>query len=46
MRNPPLLEGTEDLTNLSYLNEPAGKRIEIKTNDVVQMLAADPIVLF
>ncbi|KAF9081470.1 Myosin type-2 heavy chain 1 [Mortierella sp. AD031] len=23
MRNPPLLEGTEDLTNLSYLNEPA-----------------------
>lgn len=26
MRNPPLLEGTEDLTNLSFLNEPAGKR--------------------
>lgn len=25
MRNPPLLEGTEDLTNLSFLNEPAGK---------------------
>ncbi|KAF9107889.1 Myosin type-2 heavy chain 1 [Mortierella sp. AM989] len=23
LRNPPLLEGTEDLTNLSYLNEPA-----------------------
>ncbi|KAG0220502.1 P-loop containing nucleoside triphosphate hydrolase protein [Mortierella sp. GBAus27b] len=23
MRNPPLLEGTEDLTNLSYLNEPS-----------------------
>ncbi|KAG0343650.1 Myosin type-2 heavy chain 1, partial [Podila minutissima] len=23
MRNPPLLEGTEDLTNLSFLNEPA-----------------------
>lgn len=24
LRNPPLLEATEDLTNLSYLNEPAG----------------------
>lgn len=24
LRNPPVLEGTEDLTNLSYLNEPAG----------------------
>lgn len=23
LRNPPLLESTEDLTNLSYLNEPA-----------------------
>ncbi|GJN87133.1 hypothetical protein Rhopal_000078-T1 [Rhodotorula paludigena] len=23
LRNPPVLEGTEDLTNLSYLNEPA-----------------------
>lgn len=23
--NPPLLEAAEDLTNLSYLNEPAGK---------------------
>ncbi|CAH7670146.1 P-loop containing nucleoside triphosphate hydrolase protein [Phakopsora pachyrhizi] len=23
LRNPPLLEATEDLTNLSYLNEPA-----------------------
>jgi myosin heavy subunit len=26
LRNPPLLEQTEDLTNLSYLNEPAGMR--------------------
>lgn len=25
LRNPPVLEGTEDLTNLSYLNEPAGE---------------------
>lgn len=25
LRNPPLLEATEDLTNLSYLNEPAGE---------------------
>ncbi|KAJ8295745.1 Myosin-2A [Rhodotorula toruloides] len=24
LRNPPVLEGTEDLTNLSHLNEPAG----------------------
>ena len=24
LRNPPLLEQTEDLTNLSYLNEPSG----------------------
>lgn len=24
LRNPPVLEATEDLTNLSYLNEPAG----------------------
>lgn len=24
LRNPPLLEATEDLTNLSHLNEPAG----------------------
>jgi len=24
LRNPPVLEGTEDLTNLSYLNEPSG----------------------
>ena len=24
LRNPPLLEATEDLTNLSYLNEPSG----------------------
>lgn len=24
LRNPPLLEATDDLTNLSYLNEPAG----------------------
>jgi hypothetical protein len=24
LRNPPLLESTDDLTNLSYLNEPAG----------------------
>ncbi|GAA6049040.1 hypothetical protein JCM3770_005453 [Rhodotorula araucariae] len=23
LRNPPVLEGTEDLTNLSYLNEPS-----------------------
>lgn len=23
LRNPPMLEATEDLTNLSYLNEPA-----------------------
>lgn len=25
LRNPPLLEATEDLTNLSYLNEPSGQ---------------------
>lgn len=25
LRNPPLLEATDDLTNLSYLNEPAGE---------------------
>ncbi|KAG4304362.1 hypothetical protein PORY_002337 [Pneumocystis oryctolagi] len=25
LRNPPILEATEDLTNLSYLNEPSGK---------------------
>ncbi|EMR11110.1 hypothetical protein PNEG_00707 [Pneumocystis murina B123] len=24
LRNPPMLEATEDLTNLSYLNEPSG----------------------
>lgn len=24
LRNPPRLENTEDLTNLSYLNEPSG----------------------
>ncbi len=24
LRNPPMLEATDDLTNLSYLNEPAG----------------------
>ncbi|KAG5463089.1 MAG: P-loop containing nucleoside triphosphate hydrolase protein, partial [Olpidium bornovanus] len=24
LRNPPMLEGTDDLTNLSYLHEPAG----------------------
>lgn len=27
LRNPPVLETTEDLTNLSYLNEPAGTRL-------------------
>ncbi|KAG5456849.1 MAG: hypothetical protein BJ554DRAFT_3294, partial [Olpidium bornovanus] len=26
LRNPPMLEGIDDLTNLSYLNEPAGTR--------------------
>jgi hypothetical protein len=26
LRNPPLLEQTEDLTNLSYLNEPSGRQ--------------------
>ena len=25
LRNPPLLETTDDLTSLSYLNEPAGE---------------------
>lgn len=25
LRNPPLLEGTDDLTSLSYLNEPSGE---------------------
>jgi myosin-5 len=25
LRNPPNMEYTDDLTNLSYLNEPAGK---------------------
>lgn len=25
LRNPPKMEYTDDLTNLSYLNEPAGK---------------------
>lgn len=24
LRNPPVLEAAEDLTSLSYLNEPAG----------------------
>ncbi|KTW28884.1 hypothetical protein T552_01513 [Pneumocystis carinii B80] len=24
LRNPPMLEATEDLINLSYLNEPSG----------------------
>lgn len=24
LRNPPKMEYTDDLTNLSYLNEPAG----------------------
>lgn len=28
LRNPPLLEATDDLTNLSYLNEPAGECLE------------------
>lgn len=26
LRNPPLLEATDDLTNLSYLNEPSGEQ--------------------
>lgn len=30
LRNPPLLEATEDLTNLSYLNEPAGETTHAK----------------
>lgn len=25
LRNPPKMEYTDDLTNLSHLNEPAGK---------------------
>lgn len=25
LRNPPKLENIEDLTNLSYLNEPSGE---------------------
>lgn len=25
LRNPPKMENTDDLTNLSYLNEPAGR---------------------
>ncbi|KAF9020813.1 Myosin type-2 heavy chain 1 [Haplosporangium bisporale] len=43
MRNPPLLEGTEDLTNLSYLNEPAVliaanpfARVNLYTQDIIQ----------
>jgi hypothetical protein len=29
LRNPPKMEYTDDLTNLSYLNEPAGKSIDL-----------------
>lgn len=29
LRNPPKMENTDDLTNLSYLNEPAGKVLVI-----------------
>jgi myosin-5 len=32
LRNPPRLENTEDLTNLSFLNEPSGKAKPYQTN--------------
>lgn len=32
LRNPPRLENTEDLTNLSYLNEPSGNDFESKNH--------------
>ena len=33
LRNPPMLEATDDLTNLSYLNEPAGGSCCINLGD-------------
>jgi myosin-5 len=30
LRNPPLLEATDDLTNLSYLNEPSGMSVYMR----------------
>jgi hypothetical protein len=29
LRNPPKMENTDDLTSLSYLNEPAGEQEEL-----------------
>jgi myosin-5 len=29
LMNPAILEASDDLTNLSHLNEPAGKSIEL-----------------
>lgn len=37
LRNPPKMEYTDDLTNLSYLNEPAGKTTKyVTSNQIVQ----------
>jgi hypothetical protein len=51
LRNPPMLESTEDLTNLSYLNEPAvlnsirtryTNRAQIYTYSGIVLVAVNP----
>ncbi|KAG5519763.1 hypothetical protein PMAC_000036 [Pneumocystis sp. 'macacae'] len=44
LRNPPILEATEDLTNLSYLNEPSGKysQLQIYTYSGIVLIAMNP----
>ncbi|ODQ52439.1 hypothetical protein SAICODRAFT_128837 [Saitoella complicata NRRL Y-17804] len=50
LRNPPILEATEDLTNLSYLNEPAVlhtiktrySQLSIYTYSGIVLIAANP----
>lgn len=34
LRNPPKMENTDDLTSLSYLNEPSGKGEKEDQGDV------------
>lgn len=47
LRNPPLLESTDDLTNLSYLNEPAGKSQEdVVQPSVTTSLEADHLCIY
>lgn len=41
LRNPPLLEATDDLTNLSYLNEPAG--MSNPTSPMIVCCRSDPL---